>query len=115
MKTQVLPNVLYKSFSCLRDAENFCTGNIRFKPISAYRKSDLARRDITEGIGSINHWGEIYEVDVKDQLLKAKPGFEHVHSEVLIPEENFICSFSIAQSDRVENLSLKFGKYVTSQ
>ena len=107
------PRYLYKVFSEKVYAEQFINdGSVRFSTLRYFKSiEDDARVDSTEGHGRVSTVGESLVVNIKNKTITSIPGIENIHVDGG-EKSSFIYCVSSPQSERLQDLPKKFGKYV---
>lgn len=107
-----VPVPLYKAFSKLEYAEEFCSGRVRFQAIENYKSiEDETRIDMSEGVGKARYPGESMVVDLAKKTISSVPGEEKI--EVATPcKNNYIYCLSLPWGGAHDEGIEKFGEYI---
>ncbi|MFS1442215.1 hypothetical protein BCT40_10425 [Vibrio lentus] len=107
----VIPSPLYRVFSKLEYAEDFCKGNIRFQALEYYKKTeDEIRGDIAEGVGEVQVLGEALVID-QNGSAEVVAGVERIVAPIF-NDSHFIYCMSLPTNGKPSEELKKFGKYV---
>lgn len=106
-----IPSPLYRAFTKLEYAEDFCKGNIRFQTLEHYKGTeDKIRVDMTEGIGEAQVPGEAL-VFAQNGDAEVVPGVERIVAPTF-NGSHFIYCMSLPTNGKPSEELKKFGKYV---
>ncbi|CCN38207.1 hypothetical protein VIBNISO65_830019 [Vibrio nigripulchritudo SO65] len=106
-----IPSPLYRAFSKLEYAEDFCKGNIRFQTLEYYKNTeDKTRVDMAEGIAEAQVTGEALIIGPKGSG-KVVVGVEKLVAPTF-NDSHFICCMSLPLNGKPSKELAKFGKYV---
>lgn len=106
-----IPSPLYRAFSKLEYAEDFCKGNIRFQTLEYYKSTeDKTRVDMAEGIAEAQVPGEALIIDPKGGC-KVIAGVEKLVAPTF-NDSHFIYCMSLPINGAPAKELAKFGKYI---
>ncbi len=109
----MLPKYLYKVFDEKQYADDFLNnGRIRFSTLYYYKThEDEDRVDPTEGHGGGSKEGEALVIDLAKETMTPEAGIEELYVEGG-EDSSFILCTSAPKSEKLQDLPIKFGKYV---
>jgi hypothetical protein len=106
-----IPLPLYRAFSKLEYAEDFCRGNVRFQTLEYYKgTADKTRVDMVEGIAEAQVPGEAIVIDQNGGAFVVA-GIEKVVAPTF-NNSHFIYCMSLPVNGKPSEELKKFGKYV---
>ncbi|ELA9846512.1 TPA: hypothetical protein ACN341_004495 [Vibrio parahaemolyticus] len=106
-----IPSPLYRVFSKLEYAEDFCRGNVRFQTLEYYKDTeDKTRVDMAEGIAEAQVPGEAIVIN-QDGGAAVVAGIERVVAPTF-NDSHFIYCMSLPVNGKPSEELKKFGKYV---
>lgn len=106
-----IPFPLYRAFSKLEYAEDFCRGNVRFQTLEYYKGTeDKTRVDMVEGIAEAQVPGEAIVIE-QNGVAVVVGGIEKVVASTF-NNSHFIYCMSLPVNGKPSEELKKFGKYV---